>query len=125
MDIHWGFGAVYHYLEDYESAVEQYDEGLRIYPKNSNIITDKATVYLGGYYTNKDSLKLKKAIVLFEQSYGLDAKNQNTLFKLSVCYFLSNDCKKAKKYYNECMDLGGKPVTQEYTKALNEKCKGS
>lgn len=123
VDVHWGFGAVYHSLGDYGSAMKEYDEGLSIDPKNSKIITDKATVYLGGYYTNKDSLKLKKAIVLLEQSYGLDSKNQNTLFKLSVCYFLSNDCKKAKKYYNECMDLGGEPVTKEYTKALNEKCK--
>lgn len=123
-DIYWGFGAVYHSLGDYARAVEQYDEGLTIDPKNSKIITDKATIYMVAYHTNKDFQKLKEAIALLEQSYGLDSENEDTLFKLSVCHFLSNDCKKATKYYNECMDLGGKPVTKEYTKALNEKCKG-
>jgi tetratricopeptide (TPR) repeat protein len=125
VDVHWGFGAIYHSLGDYGSAMKQYDEGLSVDPRNSKIITDKATISMVGYYTTKDSSKLKEAIFLLEQSYGLDAKNQNTLFKLSICYFLSNDCIKAKKYYNECMALGGKPVTKEYTKALNEKCKGS
>ena len=125
VDIYWGFGAIYHSLGDYESAIEQYDKGLSIDPKNSRIITDKATVYLVDYYASNDQHKLNNAIALLEKSYTLDAKNQNTLFKLSICYFLKNDCKNAKKYYSECMDLGGQPITKEYTNALNEKCKGS
>jgi tetratricopeptide (TPR) repeat protein len=123
VDIYWGFGAVYHSLEQYELALAQYDEGLKIDPENSKIITDKATIYMVNYQKTNNNSNLKKAIVLFEQSYGLDSKNQNTLFKLSVSYFLNDDCKKAKKYYKECMALGGKSVTQEYTNALNEKCK--
>lgn len=122
VDVHWGFGAVYHSLKDYKSAMEQYDEGLSLDPKNSKIITDKATIYLAGYETSHDSHKLQEAIRLLQQSYGLDSKNQNTLFKLSACYFFRNDCKKAKQYYNECMDLGGKRITQEYSTALSEKC---
>ncbi|WP_316823094.1 hypothetical protein [Pedobacter gandavensis] len=123
VDIYWGFGAIYHYLGDEKSATEQYDKGLSINPKNSKIITDKATLYLMGYYEKNDIYKLNNAIVLLEESYVLNSKNQNTLFKLSICYFLQNDCKKAKKYYIECMNLGGKPITIEYTNALNEKCK--
>ncbi len=124
VDIYWGFGAIYHSFGDYESAMMQYDAGLSIDPKNSRIITDKATVYMIGYYANNDQNKLNKAIVLLEQSYALDSKNQNTLFKLSICCFLKDDCKRAKKYYNECMNLGGQPITKEFAKALNEKCKG-
>jgi len=124
VDTYWGFGAVYHSLKQYELALAQYDEALRTDPKNSKIITDKATIYMADFQLNNDTSKLKEAIVLMEQSYGLDSKNQNTLFKLSVCHFFNNDCKMAKKYYNECMALGGKPVTQEYARALNERCKG-
>lgn len=123
-DVYWGFGAVYHSLKQYELALGQYDEGLRTDPKNSKIITDKATIYMVKHQINNDANKLKEATGLLEQSYGLDSKDQNTLFKLSVCHFLNNDCKKARKYYNECMALGGRPVTPEYTKALNERCKG-
>jgi tetratricopeptide (TPR) repeat protein len=124
VDVYWGFGAVYHSLQQYALAMAQYDDGLRLDPNNSKIITDKATIYLIDFQKNNDTNKLKDAIRLFEQSYALDSKNQNTLFKLSVSHFLNNDCKKARRYYNECITLDGRPVTQEYTKALNQRCKG-
>lgn len=123
VDIHWGFGAIYFTLGDYNRAMEQYDIGLNVDPENSRIITDKATIYMAYYEIDNDSNNLNNAIPLLEQSYAIDSRNQNTLFKLSVCWFLKNDCKKARRYYNECMDLGGKPVTVEFTTALKEKCK--
>jgi tetratricopeptide (TPR) repeat protein len=123
VDTYWGYGAVYHTLGDYKRALEQYDLGLSIDPKNPRIITDKATVYLVYYQVNNDLNNLINAITLLEQSYIIDSKNQNTLFKLSICWFLKNDCKKARRYYEECMDLGGKPITLEFTNALKEKCK--
>lgn len=122
-DNYWGFGAVYFSLKQHKLALEQYEEGLSADPKNSKIITDKATIFMAEHQQINDVNKLKRAIALLEQSYRLDSKNQNTLFKLSVCYFLNNDCIRAKNYYNECMGLGGKPITKEYTMALNEKCK--
>ncbi|WP_285056600.1 tetratricopeptide repeat protein [Pedobacter ginsengisoli] len=122
-DIYWGYGSVYFYLKQYQLAMEQYDEGLRINPENSKIITDKATLHMIAYQMNNEASKLKEAITLFNKSYALDQKNQNTLFKLSVSYFLDNNCKKARLYYDECVKLGGEPITPEYTQALNEKCK--
>lgn len=35
VDVHLGFGTIYHSLGDYGSAMAQYDEGLKINPKKS------------------------------------------------------------------------------------------
>jgi hypothetical protein len=65
---------------------------------------------------------LNTAIQLFEQSYAINSTYQSTLYKLSICYFLNNDCKTALKYYNECEKLGGTMVNPDFSKALLEKC---
>jgi tetratricopeptide (TPR) repeat protein len=119
---YWGFGAVYFMFNDIESAMTQYTKGLTINPKSSNLLTDKATVYMTRYNTTGSKINLDSAINIFKRSYVLDSKNQNTLFKLSVCYFMNDDCKDARRYYEECKALGGRPITQEYTEALNKKC---
>jgi len=121
-NVFWGFGAIYFMFQDFQSAIKQYDEGLILNAKSSNIITDKASVFMSKYDSRKDINDLNTAINLFLKSYSIDNKNQNTLFKLSACYFFKSDCKNALKYYKECLKLGGKPITKEYTEALKEKC---
>jgi tetratricopeptide (TPR) repeat protein len=122
-NVFWGFGAVYFMFQDFQSAIKQYNEGLTLNAKSSNIITDKASVFMSKYDFSIDSEDLNTAIKLFLKSYSIDNKNQNTLFKLSACYFFKSDCENSWKYYSECLKLGGKPITKEYTKALKEKCK--
>lgn len=122
-NVFWGFGAVYFTFQDFKNALKQYDEGLVLNPNSSNIITDKASVYMANYNLDNKAENLDKAINLFKKSLAIDDKNQNTLFKLSACYFYKNDCKNALAYYNKCMKFGGKPVTEEYTKAISQMCK--
>lgn len=122
-NVFWGFGAIYFAFKDFKNALKQYDEGLIINSNSSNIITDKASIYLTNYQMNNSSKDLNLAIDLFEKSLTIDSKNQNTLFKLSASYYLKKDCKNALKYYTECKKLGGKPITIEYTNALNQLCK--
>ncbi|MGS0748310.1 tetratricopeptide repeat protein [Halpernia sp. GG3] len=122
-DVFWGFGGIYFSFGDFENALKQYDEGLKLNPKSSKILTDKATIYMTGNLTNNRDKDSNLALKLFNQSYNLDPKNQNTLFKMSACYFFKNDCKNALRYYNECQKLGGEPITSEYKKALASKCK--
>jgi tetratricopeptide (TPR) repeat protein len=119
---YWGFGAVYFMFNDFENAMIQYRKGLAINPKSSNILTDKATVYLTRFNSKRNKVDLDSATNIFKQSYAIDSNNQNTLFKLSACYFMNGDCKNALKYYEECRTLGGQPITQEYIQALNKKC---
>ena len=121
-NVYWGFGAIYFTFQDFVAASKQYEEGLRINPNSSNIITDQATIYLTQFNTNNNANNLASAIKLFRKSYSIDPKNQNTLIKMSNCYFIKNDCKNAWRYYNECKRLGGKPITEEYTAALTQKC---
>jgi tetratricopeptide (TPR) repeat protein len=119
---YWGFAAVYFMFKDYDEALKQLDKGLVLNPNSSNILTDKATIY-AGYFVNKHDVNyLNKSIALFIQSYKIDPRNQNTLFKLSVAYFYKQDCVNALKYYNECMKLGGQPVPKGYADALKKQC---
>lgn len=97
-------------------------KGLAINPKSSNILTDEATIYTQFYHTKNDPSFLDKAIDLFNQSYKIDPTNQNTLFKLSVAYFYKGDCKDAWKFYDECMELGGKSISPGYGDALKKRC---
>lgn len=128
-DIYWGFGGVYMTLGKFEQARVQYQEGLSINPSNTHLLTD-----LGSYFSAKchmlqdiDSEKvptnLDSAIMYMTQSYTLDAKDPNTTFKLSVCYLYKDDCENAWRYYDECVALGGAPITNEYTEYLKMACK--
>jgi tetratricopeptide (TPR) repeat protein len=119
---YWGFGAIYFMFDDFENAMIQYSKGLSINPNSSNILTDKATIYMASFNKTANKVSLDSAINIFKRSYLVDPKNQNTLFKLSACYLMSNNCKDALKYYEECKALGGRPITQEFTDALSEKC---
>jgi tetratricopeptide (TPR) repeat protein len=122
-DAYWGFGSVYFYFNDVNEALKQLDRGLLINPQSSNILTDKATIYIQFYMDKHDAGYLDKAIETFIRSYKIDHTNQNTLFKLSAAYYYKNDCVNAWKYYDECMKLGGQPITAEYTDALKKQCK--
>lgn len=70
-----------------------------------------------------NSNNLTTAIALLKTSYQIEPKNQNTLFKLSVCYFLKADCENARRFCEECKSLGGLPLTKEYIEALDRSCK--
>ncbi|MEL1241117.1 tetratricopeptide repeat protein [Flavobacterium flavipallidum] len=122
-NVFWGFGAVYFTFKDFKNALTQYEEGLVLNSHSSNLITDKASVYMSKYQITNTLNDLNTAIDLFKKSLIIDSKNQNTLFKLSASYYLKKDCGNALKYYNQCLKLGGKPITTEYTNALNQLCK--
>jgi Tfp pilus assembly protein PilF len=127
-DIFWGYAGVYMTLGDYQKAQQQYTEGLMIDPKNTHLLTDYGTYFMAQYYAlqlidKKNALaNLDSALNYLTKSYQLDTKDQNTTFKLSICYYQKKDCKNAWKYYDECMSLGGQPITEEFTKDLKEQC---
>ncbi len=128
-DIYWGFGGVYMTLGDYSRAEEQYKYGLDINPRNTHLLTDYGTCFMAQYYAlqtldEKNALEnLEKAITYMSKSYELDPKDQNTSFKLSVCYFNKKDCGNAWKYFDICEKLGGQPITKEYITELKKTCK--
>jgi tetratricopeptide (TPR) repeat protein len=119
----WGFASVYFALGNLSYALEELNEGLKLNPKSTKILTDIATIHMALFQNTNDEREFGKAINLFKQSYAIDPKNQNTVYKLSGAYLMKNDCNKALKYYNECKSLGGKPITKEYVDAIAVGCK--
>jgi tetratricopeptide (TPR) repeat protein len=136
-DIFWGYGAIYSAMGQLQLAKEQYDIGLSMDPDNTHLITDLATFFMQQSYLVRDMPKndfvkdpkamakeyMDSAIHHLNRSYKLDPENVHTAFKLSVCYYNNNDCENAWKYYDAAMALGGKPVTEEYTRDLKRRCK--
>lgn len=128
-DIYWGFGAIYMSLGQYEKAKEQYEEGLKITPNNTHILTDYGTYFMWQYSalkpTDKEKamIKLDSAMTYMSKSYNLDSSDQQTTFKLSILYLNKGDCNNAWKYYDECKSLGGQVITEAYTKGLQKECK--
>ena len=118
----WGFGAIYLSFGDIDNALAQYDEGLGMNPKSTNLLTDKATAYMYKFQQELLPADMDRAITLLLQSYAIDKTNQNTLFKLSACYFFKDDCANTLKYLKECEALGGQPITDEYREAVKSKC---
>jgi Tfp pilus assembly protein PilF len=128
-DIYWGYGGVYMTLGEFAKAEKQYLEGLALDPSNTHLLTDYGTYFMAQYYNlqpidEKGALKnLDSAIMYIAKSYQLDPLDQNTSFKLSVCYWNKGDCDNAWKYYDLCKALGGQPITEDYKNDLQRKCK--
>lgn len=128
-DIYWGYGAVYMTLGEYDKAGKQYLEGLEINPQNTHLLTDYGTYFMNQYYLLQPSderratQNLDSAVSYMTKSYQLDSADQNTTFKLSVCYWIKGDCANALKYYDICKLHGGQPITESYTNALKNKCR--
>jgi tetratricopeptide (TPR) repeat protein len=122
-DIYWGYGAIYFSLNNLELARIQYKEGLGLDPNNSRIMTDLGTTYMSEYFATQNSNLLDKAISTMSLSYVKDRTNQNTMYKLSSCYLMRNDCENALKFFDACMSFGGDPVTEEYKVEIAKRCK--
>ncbi len=129
-DIYWGYGGFYMNLGNYEEGKRQYEQGLSIDPANTHLLTDYGTYFMGQYYELKqaghvsDAMKnLESAITYLDRSFKVDNKDQNTVYKLSICYWLKDDCEKAWQFYDNCQELGGQPITAQYTDDLKKKCK--
>ena len=126
---YWGFGAIYMTLGQYQKAKEQYEEGLRRDSANTHLLTDYGTYYLAQYYALEPIEKeiarqhLDSAITYMTKSYHLNRNDQNTIFKLSILYWNKGDCDNAWQYYDECKALGGRPITEAFTKDLEQKCR--
>ena len=136
-DIFWGYGAIYMGFGEYELAKNQYLTGLSIDSNNTHLLTDLATYFMEQYYLTvqmpkNDIIKNPKeqarnfmdsAILYLSKSYTLDPKDVNTAYKLSICNWNIENCNEAWKYYDQAVLLGGKPITEEYTKDLKKRCK--
>jgi cytochrome c-type biogenesis protein CcmH/NrfG len=122
-NVFWGFGGIYFLFNDHEKALEQYTEGLVLNPKSAPIMTDMAAIGMARYQTNKVESELTASINLLKLAYEIDPTYQTMLAKLAICYYLTNDCTNAIKYHDECKKLGGKTLSESFTKALQEKCK--
>lgn len=120
-DDYWGYGAVYIQLGELERAAEQYKTGLALDSTNAHIWTDYATLFMIKFGEDGNPSWLDTAIRYLHTSYSLQPKDVNTCYKLSTGYFRKGSCVDAWKYYNECVALGGQPITEEYTNAL-KKC---
>lgn len=120
---YWGYGAVYMRFGMLGLAANQYEAGLKMDSTNTHLWTDYATMRLAQYYRLDYEEGLDTAIIYLQKSYSINPKDVNTVYKLSICYWNKKNCKEAWKYYDECVAVGGRPITEEFKKDLQERCK--
>ena len=65
---------------------------------------------------------LDKAVEKLTEAYSIDPGNPDSSYKLSVAYFLGNDCVRASEYLNMAEELGSPIITEAYKIELEEKC---
>ncbi len=121
-NVYSGFGSVYFMFQDLKKSVKYYDKGLKLDPKNTNLLTYKARSYLSMYEATTDTIAYYKVLPLLMKSYKIDRKNPYTTYMLSRFYIRSNDCDSSLKYYHECKKAGGQPITEQYEHALKARC---
>ncbi len=118
---YWGYGAVYMYFGKYDLAAEQYKTGLAKDPDNAYILTDYATLYMGKFY-NGDETAVDTALQYLIRSYDINNSYGSTLFKLSICYWMKEDCEKAKLYLQKCEAIQPELITNAYRADLKKVC---
>lgn len=121
-DIFWGYGAIYLRFGMLGLSANQYKAGLKKDSSNTHLLTDYGTMFLAQYYRLNYTKALDSAIHYMTKSYKFDPNDQNTVFKLSICYWNKGDCKNAWRFYDLCKALGGQVITEEYTEDLKQKC---
>ncbi len=122
-DDYWGYGAVYMRFGMLGLAADQYEAGLKLDSLNTHLWTDYATMRLAQYYRLDYEEALDTAIIYLHKSYSIDPKDVNTVYKLSISYWNKKKCNEAWKYFDEAVALGGKPITGEFKRDLQSRCK--
>ncbi|PCH95391.1 MAG: hypothetical protein COB85_04630 [Bacteroidetes bacterium] len=128
-EIYWGYAGFFMKIMNYAEAAKKYKEGLSLDRSNTHLLTDYGTYFMAQYYglipiDEKGALSnLDSAIYYIRKSYSFDNTDMNTTYKLSICYLLKGECNNAWKFFDECKELGGQPIRDEYTKDLKKKCK--
>ncbi len=127
-DIYYGYGTVYFNLGALGEARKQYDKGLKINPRHSEILTDYGTTFLGDYYNefpvNKGQAleNLIMASNYLDRSLAIDDQNSNTIYKLSIVNMYLGDCEKANSFLARAKAMKNSNVTESYVQELKGKC---
>lgn len=117
-----GFGSVCFMFKDFSNSIKYFDKGLKMDPKNTNLLSYLARTYLSMYEATTDTVAYYKVLPILNRSYNIDTTNMYTLYMLSRFYIRSNNCDSSLKYFYKCKKLGGQPITEQYEHALKARC---
>jgi len=103
---YWGFGAIYAAYSDFDNAKKYFDLGLKLDPSNSFILGDYGNLYLVNYFNKAQNISdIDIAMTYLNKSYGINPKNDATIYHLVICNKVKDDCPSASKLYNEYKEI--------------------
>lgn len=126
--IYRGYGAFFMALDRTAEAGRQYADGLALDTTDTLLMTDLAAVFIAEEYTlratepAKADQLLDGAIRLLDRVLVRDPKSTEACFKLSVVYLRKGQCKEARRFRDQCKELGGTQLTAEFEALLAAKC---
>lgn len=88
----------YHGILDYDSALKEYNEAIRLNP-------DQVDANNGIAFVLRRQGKMRESISYFEKTFKLDPKNYNTVYDLGETYCLLREYSKGLQYLDESISI--------------------
>jgi tetratricopeptide (TPR) repeat protein len=112
-------GNCYSYLGDQDSAIKEYEQGIKKFPNAGNLHLEKGNIFLG-------EKKYEEAIVNYEKGIEADPMFPSNYYRLALLYLNSNDKLSGLIYGEIFMNLERTTKrTKEISKLLFETYKNS
>jgi tetratricopeptide (TPR) repeat protein len=117
----WGFGTIMGIYGNAEGSIKYLELAYKHDSTKSRLLIDISSSYIIRYDSKKDSTDLNKAIEKLSRYLRSDSRNQEALYKMSICYFYLGNYELAWEYLHKCKDNGGEPIQKGFVKELKDK----
>jgi tetratricopeptide (TPR) repeat protein len=93
-------------LEQYEKAIEAYNNARSLTPNDASVLGNLALAYRSaGKYYGEQRGDVQKAFGFLQQAYALNAKDYETIRLLGVAYGVSGNPQKAVEYFLKGVEM--------------------
>ncbi len=118
---YWAFGIVTSSKGKPAEAITYYERALVFQPKNSLLLTDLASAYLGVYKTAPKKKNLKKAAAYTEQAIASDSTNGYAYYNMSQVMFHEKKYADAWNYVHKSRGINLAQIDYDFVTELMAK----
>lgn len=120
-DTYWAFGLVSAASDKPKEALKLYEKAIAYEPKNSLLLSDKASAHMLVYKAEKKKKHLKNAAKTLDKALQLDAKNSFALYSLSEIKYIQKKYADAWTYLHQAREIDMSTLNYSYLHELMEK----
>ncbi|MGM5629528.1 hypothetical protein O2K51_01400 [Apibacter raozihei] len=132
-NIYLGYGAVFLKVKNIEKAKNEFLAGLHINSEHPDLLANYADCLIHQYFLISDFplsqkqrensfLYVDSALDYLNRSYQINPNNSFTLSKLTMAYYIKEDCTQSLKFYDEYKKSKQKFLDSEFINILEKTC---